>query len=230
MAVSRNSEHAGRRAFVVGATGLVGQQLLALLLADPAYASVDVLARRPLQQNHAKLAAHVVDFARLADFAWPAVDDLFCCLGTTIRNAGSREAFRSVDYDYPLALATGALTRGARQFLFVSAMGADAHSRVFYSRVKGELEAGVAALAYPAAIALRPSLLAGKRAEHRPGERIALKVLQPLRHLVPRQYRPVADVAVARAMIAYAQRRLTGFHVVESGDIQAFGAPRRKTP
>ena len=136
--------------------------------------------------------------------------------------AGSQEAFREVDYDYPLAVARGAQARGAKQFLFVSAMGADARSSVFYTRVKGELETAIAALAYGAAIAFRPSLLAGDRAEHRLGERVALMVLQPLRWLVPRKYRPVADVAVARAMVAYAKRGLAGFHVVPSDAIQAF--------
>jgi len=175
-----------------------------------------------LLSKHAKLREHVVDFGKLEGFAWPAVDDVYCCLGTTIRTAGSRTAFRAVDHDYPLAVARGTRAAGARQCLFVSAMGADAHSSVFYSRVKGELEAAIAALAFPAAIAFRPSLLAGDRAEHRLGERLALALLQPLRGLVPAKYRPVADTAVAHAMRDYAGRGLAGFHVVPSDVIQAF--------
>jgi uncharacterized protein YbjT (DUF2867 family) len=207
---------------VAGATGLVGSKLVAALLADPRCNSVHVLVRRPFAPKSTKLHEHIVDFARLEGFAWPAVDDVYCCLGTTIRVAGSQAAFRAVDHDYPLAVARGTLAAGARQYLFVSAMGADAHSSVFYSRVKGELEAAIAALPFRAAIAFRPSLLAGDRAEHRLGERLALAVLQPLRGLVPGKYRPVADTAVARAMVDFAGRGLAGFHVVPSDVIQTF--------
>jgi uncharacterized protein YbjT (DUF2867 family) len=211
-----------RRAIVAGATGLVGSKLVDVLSADPDYDTIHVLVRRPFARRNAKLREHLVDFARLDTFDMPATDDVYCCLGTTIRTAGSQEAFREVDYAYPLALARGALDNGATQFLFVSAMGADAHSSVFYSRVKGELEGAVAALGYHAAIAFRPSLLAGNRALHRLGEQVALMVLQPARWLVPRKYRPVTDVAVARAMVAFAKRGLSGFHVVPSDAIQAF--------
>jgi uncharacterized protein YbjT (DUF2867 family) len=211
-----------RNSIVAGATGLVGSKLLDALLADPEGGQVHALVRRPMARPHARLHEHIVDFARLSSFDFPSVDDVYCCLGTTIKTAGSQQAFREVDYALPLAVARGALGRGARQFLFVSAMGADAHSTVFYSRVKGELESAVAALKYNAAIAFRPSLLAGERSERRSGERLALAVLQPLRWLVPRQYRPVTDAAVAGAMIAFAKRGLAGFHIVSSDAIQAF--------
>jgi uncharacterized protein YbjT (DUF2867 family) len=211
-----------RTALVVGATGLVGRELVTALLADPACGAVDVLVRRPFAPRHAHLREHIVDFSQLDHFVWPAVDDVYCCLGTTIRAAGSQAAFRTVDHDYPLAVARGALSRGAKQFLFVSAMGAAARSSVFYSRVKGELEAAIAALPFHAAIAFRPSLLAGDRAENRLGERLALSVLQPLRGLVPGKYRPVPAAAVARAMVDYAGRGLAGFHVVPSDLIQTF--------
>ena len=211
-----------KSAIVAGATGLVGSRLLAALLADPDYDTIHALVRRPLGIANAKLREHPVDYGRLNEMAWPVADDVFCCLGTTIRVAGSQAAFREVDYAYPLATARAAQLKGAKQFLFVSAMGADARSSVFYSRVKGELEAAIAALGYRAAIAFRPSLLAGDRREHRLGERVALMVLQPLRWLVPRKYRPVADEAVARAMVAFAKRSLAGFLVVPSDAIQAF--------
>ena len=211
-----------RSAIVVGATGLVGSKLVDVLLADPEIGVVHVLVRRPLARTDPRLRPHLVDFAQLAAIDWPAADDVYCCLGTTIGVAGSREAFRKVDYDLPLAVARRALERGARQFLFVSAMGADAHSSVFYNRVKGELESAAAGLGFHAAIAFRPSLLAGDRAQFRLGERVALMVLQPARWLVPRKYRPVAGLAVARAMAAFAKRGLAGFHVVSSDAIQAF--------
>ena len=211
-----------RRALVAGATGLVGSKLLDALLADPRYDSVHALVRRPCLPKRENLREHVVDFVNLDGFAWPAVGDVYCCLGTTIRSAGSQAAFRAVDHDYPLAVARGTLAAGARQYLLVSAMGADARSSVFYSRVKGETEDAIAALGFHATIAFRPSLLSGDRAEHRLGERLALTLLQPLRALVPARYRPVADTAVARAMVDYAGRGLAGFHVVPSDVIQAF--------
>jgi len=211
-----------RSAIVVGATGLVGSKLVDVLLADPEIGVVHVLVRRPLARTDPRLRPHLVDFAQLAAIDWPAADDVYCCLGTTIGVAGSREAFRKVDYDYPLAVARGTLERGAQQFLFVSAMGADAHSSVFYSQVKGEPEAAAAALGFHATIAFRPSLLAGDRAQFRFGERVALMVLQPARWLVPRKYRPVAALAVARAMADFGKRSLAGFHVVPSDAIQAF--------
>jgi len=211
-----------RSAIVVGATGLVGSKLVDVLLADPEIGVVHVLVRRPLARTDPRLRPRLVDFAQLAAIDWPAADDVYCCLGTTIGVAGSREAFRKVDYDYPLAVARGTLERGAQQFLFVSAMGADAHSSVFYSQVKGELEAAAAALGFHATIAFRPSLLAGDRAQFRFGERVALMVLQPARWLVPRKYRPVAALAVARAMADFGKRSLAGFHVVPSDAIQAF--------
>jgi uncharacterized protein YbjT (DUF2867 family) len=205
-----------RRALIAGATGLVGARLLDALLADPAYRTVRALARRPLARRHPKLAVEIADFDRLQDIRFPHVDDVYCCLGTTIAAAGSRAAFRRVDFDYPLAIARAALAAGARQFLFVSAMGANARSPVFYSRVKGELEQAVAGLGYRSAIAFRPSLLAGEREERRSGERAALAVLVPLAFLVPRKYRPVPATAVAQAMLGCAKRGLAGFTVIES--------------
>ena len=141
-----------KSAIVAGASGLVGSRLVVVLLADPNYDTVHALVRRPLETAHAKLREHPVNYGHLAEIALPVADDVFCCLGTTIRVAGSQEAFREVDYAYPLAIARAAQLKGAKQFLFVSAMGADARSSVFYSRVKGELEAAIAALGYRAAI------------------------------------------------------------------------------
>lgn len=211
-----------RHALVVGGTGLVGTCVVDALLADATWSRVTALARRPLARAASNFASHVVDFAHLDLLTLPRIDDVFCCLGTTIRVAGSRAAFRRVDHEYPLAVAKAALAAGARQFLVVSAMGADPRAKVFYSRVKGELERDVAALPFHAVIVLRPSLLAGARTENRAGERLALAVLQPLRLLVPRNYRPIAARAVARAMVDCAKRDLRGFQVLESGAMLPF--------
>ncbi len=134
-----------RKALLAGATGLIGGHVLDLLLADPAYGEVIALVRRPLDVEHDKLTGLVVDFDRLDEMPDPpAADDVFCCLGSTMKKAGSKAAFRKVDHDYVVATARLGLAGGARRFLLVSAVGAGASSRNFYSRVKGEAEDSVA--------------------------------------------------------------------------------------
>ncbi len=209
-----------RNCVLAGATGLVGGHLLQMLLDDPGVANVVALTRRPLAIPHPKLVPSEVDFGQLANLALPEVDDYFCCLGTTIGKAGSQEAFRAVDHDLPLAIARMALAAGATRCFFVSSMGADPKSSVFYNRVKGELEVAMAALPYRTVVAFRPSLLAGDRQEHRLGERLALAVLRPAGGLIPAKYRPVQAQAVARAMLAVAHRDEAGRRVVESDAIQ----------
>lgn len=213
-----------RHVVLAGATGLVGGHLLRMLLDDAGIADVVALTRQPLAIPHPKLVPAVVDFAHLADFALPHVDDCFLCLGTTIRKAGSQEAFRMVDFDLPLALAQMALAVGATRCFVVSAMGANVQSRVFYNRVKGELEVALNALPFRTVVAFRPSLLAGERAEYRAGERAALAVLRPLSALLPARLRPVDAGAVARAMMAAAQQDQPGRFIVEADAIQRHSA------
>lgn len=195
-----------RTALLAGATGLVGCAVLTRLLASPRYRKVVVLVRRPLGAMAPKLEQQVVDFGRIeAHSLAVAVDDVFCCLGTTIKVAGSRAAFRRVDHDYPVALARMAAANGAQRFAMISSLGADPGSSVFYSRVKGETEADVAALALPHYWFLRPSLLAGQRAETRVGERIGLAVaglIGPLMIGAMRRYRAIHADTVAAAMLA----------------------------
>ena len=163
-----------RKALLLGASGLIGGHCLALLLQDDTYDEVIVLLRKPLPQTHPKLTQHLVSFDRLAEHAaWLAADDVYCCLGTTIKKAGSQEAFRKVDFTYAYEAAQLAVANGAEQFLLVSSLGADANSSVFYSRVKGELELAVSALPFTAVSIFQPSLLLGERAEFRLGERLA---------------------------------------------------------
>lgn len=213
-----------RHVVLAGATGLVGGHLLQQLLDDADIADVVALTRRPLAIPHPKLVPAVVDFAHLSEFALPQVDDCFLCIGTTIRNAGSQEAFRAVDFALPLAIAQMALAAGAARCFVVSAMGADATSRVFYNRVKGELEAALNALAFRTVVAFRPALLAGERVEYRAGEHMALAVMRPLGTLIPARWRPVAASAVARAMMDAASHDDAGRIVVESDAIQRFAA------
>jgi len=212
----------GRRVLLAGATGLVGRECLAQLTADPSVSEVLALVRRapdPGTVLHRKLHVLQVDFEQLGLHARQlAADQVLCALGTTMRRAGSREAFRRVDYDYPLALARLARRQGARHFLLVSALGADPGSRVFYNRVKGELEQSLRALDYPSLTIVRPSLLLGERDEFRAGEQLAKR----LAWAVPRRYAPVRASDVAAALTGAAREDLPGLRVIESAAI-----PRR---
>jgi uncharacterized protein YbjT (DUF2867 family) len=213
-----------RTALVAGASGLVGGHLLDTLLDSPLYREVHSLGRRPLPREHPKLRQHTVDFARLADAPLPPADDAFCTLGTTIKKAGSQEAFRAVDYDAVLAFARAARKAGARRFVVVTALGADPRSRVFYNRVKGEVEEALKGVGFESLAILRPSLLLGERAESRPGEHAAIvlsKVLGPL--LRPLASRPIEARTVARAMLTLAREAPPGVRVVPSGELHALG-------
>jgi uncharacterized protein YbjT (DUF2867 family) len=217
-----------KTAVVAGATGLVGGHLLRLLLAEPAYERVTVLVRRGLPVRHHKLVQREIDFNLLAELGTvPRVHDVFCCLGTTIKKAGSRQAFSRVDFEYVRDLARAARSQGAAQFLLVSALSANPRSRVFYSRVKGEAEEAVKALGFPGVHVFQPSLLLGERAEFRAGERVAAVVGRLARPLLVgplRPYRPIPAAAVARAMILVALENARGVHVYRSDHIARLGA------
>lgn len=200
-------------AVVAGATGLVGQALVRQLAADGAWREVRALVRRPLPFTAPNVVPIQVDYRNLDNTPWAdGADHLFCALGTTIRQAGSAEAFREVDLTYPLAFANIGLRRGARRFLLVSALGADAESRIFYNRVKGELERAVSALGFRALTIAQPSLLVGPRAERRFGEQIG-KVLGVL---APERWRPVLATSVASALVAAAKQDLPGIHLLDN--------------
>src|SRR3954471_1668824 len=156
-------------ALIAGASGLVGGELLNQLLAAPEYDRIVVIGRRTMEVRHPKLTSIVADFTALEKLgAEVRCDDAFCCLGSTIRAAGSREAFRAVDHAAVLAFAWAAQRAGAKRFFAVSALGADPTSRVFYNRVKGETEAALAVLGFSTLGIFRPSLLLGPRAQLRP--------------------------------------------------------------
>src|SRR5512133_259771 len=195
----------GTRAVVAGATGLVGSELLRLLLADDRFAAVAVLGRRATGASHAKLSEHVVDFD--APDAWAALvrgDVLFSALGTTIRAAGSQAAQYRVDHGYQYAAARAARGNGVPACVLVSSAGASPRARIFYSRMKGELERDVEALGFERTRILRPGMLDGDRREHRTGEQLALRILRPLSALLPAPARPIHATIVARAAIAAA--------------------------
>ena len=213
-----------RIALLAGATGLVGRELLPLLLDDGDIEEVVVLSRRPLATPHPKLQQGIIAFDQLQNFVLPPVDDFYCCLGTTIRQAGSREAFREVDVVYPVTIARMALAAGATRCFFVSAMGADPKSRVFYNQMKGELEEELMQLELRTVYAFRPSLLAGDRTEFRAAERVALALALPLSFLLPPRIRPIAAADVARAMHTCGRRSETGRFAILSDEIRQIAA------
>ena len=188
------------------------------MLADPAIDHVHVLGRRAPPVVSPKLTAHVVDFAALPSL--PSADELYLALGTTIKTAGSQAAFRAIDHDANLAIAKAALASGTRRVGLVSAMGADATSRIFYSRVKGELENDLTALPFAGLVIARPSLLVGARAElgqpSRPGEDWGARLSRLLGVLIPPNYKPIKAADVAAALLA-AVPSATGTMVLLSG-------------
>ena len=212
---------AGRTVVLAGATGLVGQEILLGLLADETVAAVHALGRRALALQHPRLISHVVDFTALPPL--PALDEAYLALGTTIKVAGSQAAFRAIDFDANLAVARAAQAAGALRVGLVSAMGADARSRVFYGRVKGELEEALTALGFEALVIARPSFLAGDREAlgqpARAREQVGLRLFRILRPLIPANYRAIAAIDVARALLARVPSA-QGREVLMSGAMQ----------
>jgi uncharacterized protein YbjT (DUF2867 family) len=201
---------------LVGSTGLVGRHVLALTLANPAVDAV-VAPVRKTTISHDKLLAPLVDFDALpADAPWWQVDAVVCTLGTTMRVAGSRQAFRRVDHDYPLAVARIARRHGVSTFVLNSAVGADVGSRFFYSRVKGELERDLAELGFPSLTLVRPGLIGGQRDEYRLGERVASSALVLLAPVLPRSWRINPADRIAQKLIEAALQATPGIHIVTS--------------
>jgi uncharacterized protein YbjT (DUF2867 family) len=207
---------------VAGATGLVGQEILATLLADKSYSAVHCVGRRALAQKHPKLTSHVVDLAALQGL--PQVDDCFIALGTTIKVAGSQEAFRAIDLQAVEAVALAAKASGATKLGVVSAMGANSHSSVFYNRIKGEMELSLARMGFKSLVIARPSLIDGDRSAlgqaGRSGEGMGLLLARRLRTLIPANYRAIAAGDIAHALIRHVKTGTPGVVTLMSGEMQ----------
>lgn len=202
---------------IVGATGLVGRAVLRLALADPAIARVVAPTRRALDLRHEKLVNPVVGFEALPVGAeWWAVDAVICTLGTTIKKAGSRAAFREVDYDYPLAVARFARTAGVATYALVSSLGATAKFRTFYLRTKGETERDLAGAGFASLTVVRPSLIGGERDERRWGEALGLQLFTAVGPVLPRRYRIVPAERIAERLLASVISAQPGVRIVES--------------
>lgn len=220
---------ASRHVAVAGATGLVGRNLIQQLCADSSIARVQALVRRASGMKAPRLVEQVVDFADLP--ALPPLDELYLALGTTIKVAGSRAAFRAVDLDANLAVARAAQAAGARRIGLVSALGASPKSSFFYNRVKGELEQALASLELEALVIARPSLLRGDRAalgqQPRAGESWASRADALLRPVMPRGWRAIDAADVAAALVRKVPKA-QGCLVLSSAEMQGLGAGAKK--
>ena len=203
---------------IAGATGLTGEHLLDRLLSEPTVARVLAPTRRPLAA-HPHLENPVGELQSLLPQLSGQVDTAFCCLGSTIKQAGSQDAFRAIDHDLILAFARRARELGARHLVVISALGANPKSSVFYNRVKGETEEALKAMGWPQLTIARPSLLLGARHEFRLGERLAA----PLLRWLPGKYRGIDACALARALWRLALEEEDGIRVIESADLRRLG-------
>jgi len=215
-----------RVALLAGATGLVGRALLHTLLDSPRYALVHALLRRaaPSLATSEKLTLHSVDFNALPP-VMPAVDDVYIALGTTIKAAGSEAAFRHVDFDAVVNTARAAREAGATNLAVVSGLGANAKSRVFYNRVKGEMQDAVSRLGYTSVVIAQPSLLVGDRAAlgqpPRAGEEWTMRMLRPVMPVLPSGVRPIDAAVVARALVQATLAARPGVHILSSAQMQS---------
>jgi uncharacterized protein YbjT (DUF2867 family) len=210
-----------RTALIAGGTGLVGSQLLQLLLESDRYSKVVALTRTELP-THPKLEQVPVTQETLSGGQHLKADDIFCCLGTTIAKAKTKENFYQVDFYYPLLLARSGYSSGARQYMLISALGADKESSVYYNRVKGEVEEAIRAVGFDALHIFRPSLLLGPRQEQRTGEDAAKFFYKIFGFLIPGKYKAIDSAKIARGMLHYASQEQKGTFIHESKDLQQF--------
>ncbi len=212
-----------KTALIIGATGLVGEQCLNELLASSAYEKVIALTRKKLALQNSKLQNIVTDFENLELIKDQLkADDIFCAMGTTIGKAGSKEAFRKVDFEIPLQVAQLGLWNGAKKFILVSSLGADAASLVFYSKTKGELENALSDLKFESLVILRPSILLGDRKERRVGEEIGRFAAEKLSFLFAgplKKYRGTPADLLGKLMVNMAQQKIKGVRILENEEI-----------
>ena len=212
-----------KTALIIGATGLVGEQCLKELLASAIYTKVVALVRRKLEVQNPKLETIISNFDDLESLKTKIkADDVYCAMGTTIGKAGSQAAFRKVDFEIPLKVAETALWNGAKNFILVSSMGANAGSLVFYSKVKGELEEALKKLKYPALFIFRPSILLGDRKEKRTGEAIGRAFAEKLSFIFAgplKKYKGTPADMLAHEMVKLGSGESKGVRIIENDEL-----------
>jgi uncharacterized protein YbjT (DUF2867 family) len=201
---------------LVGATGLTGRIVMNILLAHPQCGRLTILVRTAASVVHSKLEQIVCDYRSFNAQMIPACDRVFCCLGTTIKVAGSKEVFEAVDRHYPVAVAKAAYERGAKVFSIITAIDSSASSKVFYSRVKGLCEDDLKAIGFDGLLILRPSMLLGARSERRVAERIGQVLMEKLDFLIPARYKAVKAACVAEVMVGEGMGEVRGVRILES--------------
>jgi uncharacterized protein YbjT (DUF2867 family) len=209
-----------KTAIVIGGTGLVGTELIKILLQDDYYATIIAISRKPVDIMNDRLVQYVIDFEKLNDYKeLISANDVYCCLGTTMKVAGSKENFHKIDFGYTVQIAKIVAGNKAEQFILVSSMGANKNSSVYYNKVKGEIEEEIKKLPFTSTIIVRPSLLLGQRKEKRSGEDAAKKISKTFSFAMAgplKKYKPVQASAVARSMFGYAKKQMKGVHVFTS--------------
>lgn len=213
-----------KTALIIGATGLIGSQLLKLLLESKNYDKVVAFVKRDIGFNHPKLIQRIIDFDKPETYQSLIVgDDFFCTIGTTIKKAGSQDAFRKVDFIYPKQFASFAIQNKLTQFLIISSLGANKTSGNFYLKTKGEIEDFLQGCSFESGVVLRPSVLLGSREEFRLGEKVGSFFLRLFSFILVgklKKYKPIESEIVAKAMMTIAQSNYKGFHIIESDAIQ----------
>lgn len=216
-----------KTALIIGSTGLIGSQLLNILLESEAYDKVIAFVKRDTGKTHPKLTQHIIDFDKPESYQNLVVgDDFFCTIGTTIKKAGSKEAFRKVDFGYPQQFATFALKNDVKQFLTISSLGADKASGNFYLKTKGEIEDFLKNSSFESVAVLRPSLLLGDRKEFRLGEKVGAVFMKIFSFIFIggiKKYKPIESETVAKALFRIAQTNKKGFNTYESNELQEIG-------
>lgn len=213
-----------KTAIIIGSTGLIGSHLLNLILNSNDYLNVITFVKRDAGIKHKKLTQHIIDFDKPETYKELVVgDDLFCTIGTTIKKAGNKEAFRKVDFEYPRQFATFALRNKVKQFLIISSLDADAKSGNFYLKTKGEIQDFLKECKFESVSVLQPSLLLGDRKEFRLGEKIGAFFMKTLSFMFLgnlKKYKAIEAKTVAKAMLVIAQKNNSGFKIYESDVIQ----------
>ncbi|NGY38226.1 oxidoreductase [Flavobacterium sp. XN-5] len=216
-----------KTALIIGSTGLIGSHLLELLLASNDYEKVITFVRSASEIKHPKLTQHIVDFDKIETYKdLVQGDDFFCTIGTTIKTAGSKEAFRKVDFEYPSQFAALAAQNKVKQFLIISSLGADVNSGNFYLKTKGEMEEFLKNSSFESVSVVQPSLLLGDRTEFRMAEKVGgffMKVFSFLFLGKLKKYKPIESTVVAKALLKIAQRNNKGYKIYESDVIQEIG-------